>query len=44
MTSASLPQWSKKIAAQGWDEAFVFFKHEQIGPGLAQKLTEAAAT
>jgi uncharacterized protein YecE (DUF72 family) len=38
-----LAQWSKKIAAQGWDEAFVFFKHEQIGPGLAQKLTEAAA-
>ena len=38
-----LEQWSKKIAAQEWDEAFVFFKHEQIGPGLAQKLTEAAA-
>jgi len=38
-----LAQWSKKIAAQGWNEAFVFFKHEQIGPGLAQKLTEAAA-
>ncbi len=37
-----LAAWSKKIAEQGWDEAFVFFKHEQIAPDLAQKMTEAA--
>jgi uncharacterized protein YecE (DUF72 family) len=42
-TPGELAQWSKKIAAQGWDEAFVFFKHEQIAPDLAQKLTEAVA-
>ena len=41
-TPGELAQWSKKIAAQGWEEAFVFFKHEQIAPDLAQKLTEAA--
>jgi uncharacterized protein YecE (DUF72 family) len=42
-TPAELSQWSGKIAEQGWDEAFVFFKHEQIGPDLAQQLSEAAA-
>jgi hypothetical protein len=26
----------------GWDEAFVFFKHEQIAPDLAEKLSAAA--
>jgi uncharacterized protein YecE (DUF72 family) len=41
-TPAELADWSKKIAAQGWDEAFVFFKHEQIGPDLARQLSEAA--
>ncbi len=38
-----LEEWSRRIAAQGWDEAFVFFKHEQIAPDLAEKLTAAAA-
>jgi len=37
-----LASWSKKIAEQKWDEAFVFFKHEQIAPDLAQQLSEAA--
>ena len=41
-TPAELAEWAKKIAAQGWDEAFVFFKHEQIGPDLAHQLSEAA--
>jgi uncharacterized protein YecE (DUF72 family) len=39
--SHELTDWSKKIADQGWKEAFVFFKHEQIAPDLAQKLSEA---
>ncbi len=39
---AELAEWSRKIAEQAWDEAFVFFKHEQIAPDLAQKLSEAA--
>jgi uncharacterized protein YecE (DUF72 family) len=34
--------WSRRIADQGWDEAFVFFKHEQIAPDLAQRLSAAA--
>ena len=37
-----LAEWSRKIADLGWEEAFVFFKHEQIGPDLAQKLSAAA--
>jgi uncharacterized protein YecE (DUF72 family) len=41
-TPAELGEWSRRIAAQGWDEAFVFFKHEQIAPDLAQKLAAAA--
>jgi uncharacterized protein YecE (DUF72 family) len=37
-----LAAWSRRIGQQGWDEAFVFFKHEQIAPDLAEKLSEAA--
>lgn len=36
-----IAEWSRKIAAQGWEEAFVFFKHEVIGPDLAQQLSAA---
>jgi uncharacterized protein YecE (DUF72 family) len=42
-TPVELADWSRRIAGQGWDEAFVFFKHEQIAPDLAQKLAAAAA-
>ena len=37
--------WAKKIAAQKWDDAFVFFKHEDAGggPKMAKKLLQAAA-
>ncbi len=38
-----LTEWSRRIAGMGWEEAFVFFKHEQIAPDLAEKLTAAAA-
>ncbi len=41
-TPAELGAWSKRITEQAWDEAFVFFKHEQIGPDLARQLTAAA--
>ena len=34
--------WSRRIADMGWENAFVFFKHEQIAPDLAEKLTAAA--
>jgi uncharacterized protein YecE (DUF72 family) len=33
-TDAMLAEWSKKISAQPWTEAFVFFKHDEgIGSG-----------
>jgi len=37
-----LLDWSRRIAGMGWEDAFVFFKHEQIAPDLAEKLTAAA--
>jgi uncharacterized protein YecE (DUF72 family) len=38
-----LTEWSRRIGGQGWEEAFVFFKHEQIAPDLAGKLSAAAS-
>ena len=40
---SELTEWSRRIGEMGWDEAFVFFKHEQIAPDLAKKLSAAAA-
>ena len=36
--------WAKKVAEQKWDEAFVFFKHEDAGggPKMAKKFLQAA--
>lgn len=36
--------WAEKVAAQGWAEAFVFFKHEDegTGPRLARRFLDAA--
>jgi uncharacterized protein YecE (DUF72 family) len=39
-TDADLSQWADRILARGWNEAFVFFKHEgdaAIGPALAAR-------
>ena len=38
-TDAEVEAWAKKVAAQDWDQAFVFFKHEGagVGPHLAKK-------
>jgi uncharacterized protein YecE (DUF72 family) len=30
---ARLASWAKRIAGQEWEEAFVFFKHEDAGTG-----------
>ncbi len=38
-----LTAWARRIADKGWEEAFVFFKHEQIAPDLAEKLSATAA-
>ncbi|NIM51623.1 MAG: DUF72 domain-containing protein [Gemmatimonadales bacterium] len=37
-----LGKWAKRIADQPWDEAFVFFKHEDegAGPKLAKRFAE----
>jgi uncharacterized protein YecE (DUF72 family) len=32
-TDARLKQWIDKLKAQDWDEAYVFFKHEDVGAG-----------
>jgi len=42
-TPEEIAEWSRRIADTGWEEAFVFFKHEQIAPDLADKLTRAAS-
>ena len=36
--------WAKKVAGQEWDDAFVFFKHEDAGggPKMAKKFLRAA--
>ena len=36
--------WAARVLEQGWDRAFVFFKHEDegLGPKLAQRFVEAA--
>ena len=40
-----LEVWMERIQSQGWDEAFVFFKHEDegAGPALAKKFLELAS-
>jgi len=44
-TRSQLAAWAQALQAQGWDEAFVFFKHEDagVGPRLAAELAELAA-
>jgi uncharacterized protein YecE (DUF72 family) len=41
-TEADLAAWAEKVRAAGWDEAYVFFKHEEAGaaPALARRFTE----
>jgi uncharacterized protein YecE (DUF72 family) len=41
-TADELDAWCQRIRAAGWDEAFVFFKHEDAGAGpkLAAQLRE----
>ena len=43
-SKAELTAWAKKIQAQPWQEAYVFFKHEDegAGPALAGQFLEAA--
>jgi uncharacterized protein YecE (DUF72 family) len=43
-TAARLKEWIEKLKAQDWDEAYVFFKHEDVGAGpkLAARFLELA--
>jgi uncharacterized protein YecE (DUF72 family) len=42
---AALSMWAKRVRQQDWQEAFVFFKHEEAGrgPQLAQRFLELGA-
>ena len=42
---AELKIWAQRVRQQDWQDAFVFFKHEEAGrgPQLAQRLLELAA-
>ncbi len=41
---SDLASWAQRIRAQAWNEAFVFFKHEEegVGPALAASFLEVA--
>jgi uncharacterized protein YecE (DUF72 family) len=41
---AALKSWLKRMRGQGWEDAYVFFKHEDAGngPRLAKRLLELA--
>lgn len=43
-TPAQMSEWSEKVHAQDWQQAFVFFKHESegLGPKLAASFIEAS--
>ncbi|HWP57677.1 MAG TPA: DUF72 domain-containing protein [Candidatus Acidoferrales bacterium] len=43
-SDAELRLWVERVLGQPWDEAYVFFKHEDagIGPALAQRFLELA--
>jgi uncharacterized protein YecE (DUF72 family) len=43
-TDANLSNWIKRIKSQGWDEAYVYFKHEDsaAGPKMARRFVELA--
>ena len=35
------PSWAERIRTRAWKHVFFFFKHEQIAPGLAERLLGA---
>jgi uncharacterized protein YecE (DUF72 family) len=39
-TPEQLTAWAARLTATGWDRAFVFFKHEVVGPALAEALLQ----
>jgi len=43
-TDKQTAAWAERVAAQQWDDAFVFFRHEDagVGPLMAKRFLEAA--
>lgn len=41
-TTPDLIVWADRLRATGWDESFVFFKHEVVGPALASEFVALA--
>ena len=39
-SDADLDRLAERIAAQPWERAYAYFKHEDVGPGLAAKLSQ----
>jgi uncharacterized protein YecE (DUF72 family) len=37
-TDDGLARWAERIQAQPWDRAFVFFKHEETAPAVAERM------
>ncbi|HMR11018.1 MAG TPA: DUF72 domain-containing protein [Polyangiaceae bacterium] len=37
---AALSSWNARLASSGWRHAFVYFKHEGLGPRLAEQLIQ----
>jgi uncharacterized protein YecE (DUF72 family) len=44
-SDADLAGWVERVLSQKWEEAFVFFKHEDsaVGPALARRFLEMAS-
>jgi uncharacterized protein YecE (DUF72 family) len=40
---AELKDWAERVKAAGWQDAFVFFKHEEQGPEMAKRFLDLAA-
>jgi uncharacterized protein YecE (DUF72 family) len=36
----AIENWAIRIKEQGWNDVFIFFKHETQGPALAQRLSQ----
>jgi uncharacterized protein YecE (DUF72 family) len=41
--AAGIESWSKRLSDQNWDTAYVYFKHEYLGPGYAVRLLDPSA-
>ncbi len=40
--AAGIAAWSERLRAQPWQDAYVYFKHERLGPAYAEHLLDPA--